>query len=64
MIEHVYRRSCLVSNFDKVVLAICEEKLEDLCHELQMEYVRTDREQPTALDRVGEAARSRLYRSW
>jgi len=61
MIEHVYRRSCLVSNVDKVVLAICEEKLENVCHELQMEYVRTDREQPTALNRVGEAARSLGY---
>ena len=61
MIEHVYRRSCLVSNVDKVVLAICEEKLENLCHKLQMEYVMTDREQPTALDRVGEAARSLGY---
>jgi 3-deoxy-manno-octulosonate cytidylyltransferase (CMP-KDO synthetase) len=51
----------LVSNVDKVVLAICEEKLKNVCHELQMEYVRTDREQPTALDRVGEAARSLGY---
>ena len=31
MIEHVYRRSCLVSNVVKVVLAICEEKLEETC---------------------------------
>ena len=61
MIEHVYRRSCLVSNVDKVVLAICEEKLEEACHKLQMEYVMTDREQPTAIDRVGEAARSLGY---
>ena len=61
MIEHVYRRSCLVSNVDKVVLAICEEKLEEVCHKLQMEYVMTDREQPTAIDRVGEAARSLDY---
>jgi len=61
MIEHVYRRSCLVSNVDKVVLAICEEKLEEVCHNLQMEYVMTDREQPTAIDRVGEAARSLGY---
>ena len=61
MIEHVYRRSCLVSNVDKVVLAICEEKLEEVCHKLQMEYVMTDREQPTAIDRVGEAARSLGY---
>ena len=51
----------MVSNVDKVVLAICEEKLKNVCHELQMEYVRTDREQPTALDRVGEAARSLGY---
>ena len=58
MIEHVYRRSCLVSNVDKVVLAICEEKLEEVCHNLQMEYVMTDREQPTAIDRVAEAAQS------
>jgi len=43
---------------DKVVLAICEEKLKEVCHKLQMEYVMTDREQPTAIDRVGEAARS------
>ena len=61
MIEHVYRRSCLVSNVDKVVLAICVEKLEEVCHNLQMEYVMTDREQPTAIDRVGEAARSLGY---
>ena len=61
MIEHVYRRSCLVSNVDKVVLAICEEKLEEACHKLQMEYVMTDREQPTAIDRVGEVARSLGY---
>jgi len=61
MIEHVYRRSCLVPNVDKVVLAICEEKLEEVCHNLQMEYVMTDREQPTAIDRVGEAARSLGY---
>ena len=61
MIEHVYRRSCLVSNVDKVVLAICEEKLEEACHKLQMEYVMTDSEQPTAIDRVGEAARSLGY---
>ena len=61
MIEHVCRRSCLVSNVDKVVLAICEEKLEEVCHKLQMEYVMTDREQPTAIDRVGEAARSLGY---
>ena len=61
MIEHVYRRSCLVSNVDKVVLAICEEKLEEVCHKLQMEYVMTDREQPTAIDRVGKAARSLGY---
>ena len=61
MIEHVYRRSCLVSNVDKVVLAICEEKLEEVCLNLQMEYVMTDREQPTAIDRVGEAARSLGY---
>ena len=61
MIEHVYRRSCLVSNVDKVVLAICEEKLKEVCHKLQMEYVMTDREQPTAIDRVGEVARSLGY---
>ena len=61
MIEHVYRRSCLVSNVDKVVLAICEEKLEEVCHNLQMEYVMTDRGQPTAIDRVGEAARCLGY---
>ena len=57
MIEHVYRRSCLVSNVDKVVLAICEEKLEETCKILQLDYVMTDHDQPTALDRVGEAAR-------
>ena len=57
MIEHVYRRSCLASNSDKVVLAICEEKLEETCKILQMDYVMTDHKQPTALDRVGEAAR-------
>mgnify|MGYP003736736609 FL=1 len=61
MIEHVYRRSCLVSNVDKVVLAICEEQLEEVCNNLQMDYVMTDREQPTAIDRVGEAARSLGY---
>jgi len=61
MIEHVYRRSCMVSNVYKVVLAICEEKLEEECHKSQMEYVMTDREQPTAIDRVGEAARSLGY---
>ena len=53
MIEHVYRRSCLVSNVDKVVLAICEEKLEETCKILQLDYVMTDHDQPTALDRVG-----------
>ena len=58
MIEHVYRMSCMVSNVYKVVLAICEEKLEEECHKSQMEYVMTDREQPTAIDRVGETARS------
>jgi 3-deoxy-manno-octulosonate cytidylyltransferase (CMP-KDO synthetase) len=51
----------MVSNVYKVVLAICEEKLEEACHKLQMEYVMTDREQPTAIDRVGEAARSLGY---
>ena len=61
MIEHVYRRSCMVSSVYQVVLAICEEKLEEACHKLHMEYVMTDREQPTAIDRVGEAARSLGY---
>jgi 3-deoxy-manno-octulosonate cytidylyltransferase (CMP-KDO synthetase) len=51
----------MVSNVYKVVLAICEEKLEEECHKSQMEYVMTDREQPTAIDRVGEAARSLGY---
>ena len=48
-------------NVDKVVLAICEEQLEEVCNDSQMEYVMTDREQPTAIDRVGEAARSLGY---
>ena len=56
MIEHVYRRSCLVPNVDKVVMAICEKKLEEVCQELNINYVMTDPEQPTAVDRVGEVA--------
>ena len=27
MIEHVYHRSCVATNSDKVVLAICEEEI-------------------------------------
>ena len=57
MIEHVYRRSCLAANSDKVVLAICENQLEDVCKKKGIDYVLTDPEQPTAIDRVGEAAR-------
>ena len=56
MIEHVYRRSCMTSNSARVVLAICEGRLEETCKRLQMDYVMTDQKQPTALDRVGEAA--------
>lgn len=56
MIEHVYRRSCMTSDSAKVVLAICEGRLEETCKRLQMDYVMTNQKQPTALDRVGEAA--------
>ena len=64
MIEHVYRRSCLASNSDKVVLAICEEELEEICKKIQMDYVMTDHKQPTALDRVGETARLLGYTAY
>ena len=47
----------MAANSDKVVLAICENQLEDVCKKKGIDYVLTDPEQPTAIDRVGEAAR-------
>ena len=56
MIEHVYRRSLLASGIDEVVMAVCEDRVRDVCAGFGAKTVMTRTDHETATDRVAEAA--------
>ena len=63
MIEHVYRRSCLVNEVTDVVMAVCEDKVARACRKFGARVVMTSNEHQTAIDRVAEAAEILGYTS-
>ncbi|KAF0135208.1 MAG: 3-deoxy-manno-octulosonate cytidylyltransferase (CMP-KDO synthetase) [Candidatus Saganbacteria bacterium] len=56
MIEHVYRRSLLAKGINRVVLAVCEEKVLKAAEAFGAEVVMTSAECHSAIDRVADAA--------
>ena len=56
MVEHVYRRACLAREIDQVVMAVCEKRVRRHCEDFGATVVDTSPDQPSATDRVAEAA--------
>ena len=56
MIEHVYIRSMMYKNWDKLVLATCDDQIINFCDEKKFNSIKTSNKHTRALDRVAEAA--------
>ncbi len=57
MVEHVYKRACMVSGVNEVVIAVCDEEVKVVAEKFGAKVVMTSKDCPTACERVGEAAK-------
>lgn len=57
MIWWVYQQAKKVKELDEVYVAIDDERIQDVCERLGMEYIMTSSKHPTGTDRVAEVAR-------
>ena len=55
MIEHVYLRAQMYSNWSTLVVATCDKEIEDFAHQKGFPVIKTGAHHTRALDRVAEA---------
>lgn len=56
MIEHVYERSKLFKNWEKLILTTCDKEIENFCRKKKIPVIMTSKKHKRCLDRVYEAA--------
>ncbi|MDO8488568.1 MAG: 3-deoxy-manno-octulosonate cytidylyltransferase [Candidatus Omnitrophota bacterium] len=56
MIEHVWRRACLCSRVNRVVIATCDQLILDECKRIGAQGIMTSDKHSSCVDRVAEAA--------
>ena len=56
MIVHTYEKANMVDEFDQVLVATDDERIEKVCKDLDIPTIMTSSEHPTGTDRVAEVA--------
>ena len=55
MIHHCYLRAKMVSNFDEIFIATCDEEIKDFCNACGLNVIMTSEKHERATDRTSEA---------
>lgn len=57
MLEHCFRRAEFYKKWDKLIVATCDEEIENFCNSKNIDVVMTDKKHIRGLDRIAEAAK-------